>query len=470
MIRKNHQETITPYLKDASNYSGGTATEVLIPENLVEIAEFLKNDSRPVTIAGAGTGLNASRIPSEGVIISLERFDEIETVKNGEVWLGPAATLAELQEHLKNSGWFYPPNPTETNASIGGTLATNASGSRSYKYGVTRDFIQAVECILADGRKVLLKRGHKISDPLCMDDGSKINFPEIVYTSPNCKNTAGYFVQPGMDWLDLFIGSDGTLGVFVRICLKLISQPTTFLSGVLFFTKEESCWELTSEIKSESSVSPCSLEYFDRFSLDILREKFPNIPLKAQAALFFEEDVSAQENYNAKFDNWIKFLTEKDILLNDSWFSQNENDNATFHDFRHQIPVMVNEKNSRAGREKIGTDMAVSDKYFMEMMNFYEKTLSNTGIPYVIFGHLGDNHLHINLLPQPDQKELALLLYDEIARKIISWNGTVAAEHGIGKKKKKYFYEMVGKKSIEELKAIKNILDPQMRLGRGNIF
>ena len=133
MIRKNHQETIAPYLKDASNYSGGAAKEVLIPENLVEIAEFLKNDSRPVTIAGAGTGLNASRIPSEGIIISLERFDEIETIENGEVWLGPAATLAELQEHLKNSGWFYPPNPTETNASIGGTLATNASGSRSYK-------------------------------------------------------------------------------------------------------------------------------------------------------------------------------------------------------------------------------------------------------------------------------------------------------------------------------------------------
>ena len=212
------------------------------------------------------------------------------------------------------------------------------------------------------------------------------------------------------------------------------------------------------------------MEYFDRFSLDILREKFPNIPLKAQAALFFEEDVSAQENYNTKFDNWIKFLTGKDILLDDSWFSQNENDNATFHDFRHQIPVMINEKNSRAGREKIGTDMAVSDKYFMEMMKFYEKTLSNSGIPYVIFGHLGDNHLHINLLPQPSQKELALSLYDEIARKIISWNGTVAAEHGIGKKKKKYFYEMVGKKSIEELKAIKNVLDPQMRLGRGNIF
>tara|TARA_Y100000588_G_scaffold37200_1_gene35688 strand:+ start:124 stop:1536 length:1413 start_codon:yes stop_codon:yes gene_type:complete len=470
MIRKNSQETIAPYLKDASNYSGGAAKEVLIPENLVEITEFLKNDSRPVTIAGAGTGLNASRIPSEGVIISLERFDEIETVENGEVWLGPATTLNELKEYLKNSGWFYPPNPTETNASLGGTLATNASGSRSYKFGVTRNFIQAVECILADGRKVLLKRGHKISDPLCMDDGSKISFPEIAYTSPNCKNTAGYFVQPEMDWLDLFIGSDGTLGIFFRICLRLISQPSAFLSGILFFDNEKSCWELKSEIKSNSPVLPCSLEYFDRFSLELLREKFPNIPLKAEAALFFEEDVNAQENYDTKFENWINFLTGKNILLDDSWFSQNENDNETFHNFRHEIPIIINEKNSRAGREKIGTDMAVSDKYFMEMMNFYENTLSSTSIPYLIFGHLGDNHLHVNLLPQPSQKKLADSLYGKIARKIISWNGTVAAEHGVGKIKKKYFHEMVGEKSIEELKAIKNILDPQMRLGRGNIF
>ena len=91
-------------------------------------------------------------------------------------------------------------------------------------------------------------------------------------------------------------------------------------------------------------------------------------------------------------------------------------------------------------------------------------------MPYVIFGHLGDNHLHINLLPDSSQQKLAESLYDELARKIISWDGTVSAEHGIGKKKKKYFYEMVGKENIEDLKRIKNALDPQARLGRGNIL
>ncbi|MZH14226.1 MAG: FAD-binding oxidoreductase [Nitrospinae bacterium] len=470
MIRKTSKETIAPYLRDASNYSGGVAEEVLIPENPEELTEVLKNDSRPVTIAGAGTGLTASRIPSGGIIISLEKFNEMESPENGEVWVGPALTLTELQESLNHSDWFYPPNPTETNASIGGTLATNASGSRSFKFGVTRDFVHAAECVLSDGRKVLIKRGHKISEPLCMDDGSQVRFPEITYTSPKCKNTAGYYVQPEMDWLDLFIGSDGTLGIFTKICLKLIPQPAAFLSGVLFFGEEKFCWDLTTAIKSQSFVSPCSLEYFDRYSLEVLREKYPNIPSQAKAALFFEEDVEKQEMYDAKLENWFNFLEDKNILLDESWFSQNEKDNKTFHEFRHEIPILINEKNSRAGREKIGTDMAVSDNFFIEMMEFYEKTLSQSQIPYVIFGHLGDNHLHINLLPKPDQLPLAGSVYDEIAHKIISWKGTVSAEHGIGKKKRKYLYEMVGQKNIDELKKIKSVLDPKGRLGKGNLF
>ncbi|MBC8283615.1 MAG: FAD-binding oxidoreductase [Nitrospinae bacterium] len=470
MIRKTSKETIAPYLRDASNYPSGNAEEVLIPETVNELIEFLKNDSRFITIAGAGTGLTASRIPSEGIVISMEKFNEIESIKDDEVWLGPAATLKQLQDYLKPTVWFYPPNPTEWNASIGGTLATNASGSRSFKYGVTRDFVNAVDCILVDGRRVLIERGHKISDPLLLDDGSEITFPDIIYTSPNCKNTAGYYVQPEMDWLDLFVGSDGTLGIFVKVCLKLIKKPEVFLSGVLFFEEEKFCWELTKNIKLSSSVSPCSLEYFDRFSLKMLKEKYPNIPMLAKAALFFEEDIMDKNNYDITLEKWIEFLTDKNVLLDDSWFAQDEKDTLIFHEFRHQIPMLVNEQNARAKREKIGTDMAVSDQYFEPMMEYYENTLSDTGIPYVVFGHIGDNHLHINLLPDSSQKELATSLYDDIARKIFSWKGTVSAEHGIGKKKKKYFYEMVGQKNIEDLKKIKNILDPQHRLGIGNIF
>jgi len=470
MIRKTSKESIAPYLIDASNHPSGNAEEVLIPETVKELTSFLEKESRLITIAGAGTGLTASRIPSEGVVVSLENFNEIESVKNNEVWVGPAATLLQLRDYLKQTTWFYPPNPTEWNASIGGTLATNASGSRSYKFGVTRDFVSAIDCVLVDGRRVLIERGQKISQPLHMDDGSQITFPEITYKSPECKNTAGYFVQPEMDWLDLFIGSDGTLAIFVKVCLKLIKKPDEFLSGVLFFEEEKHCWELTRKTKYNSLVSPCSLEYFDQYSLIMLKEKYPNIPKHAKAALFFEEDVMDKKNYNSILDKWIRFLTGKNVLLDDSWFANDEKDLLAFHEFRHQIPILVNEKNAKDKREKIGTDMAVSERYFDEMMRYYKKTLSDTGLPYVIFGHIGDNHLHINLLPNSSQKNLANSVYDEIARKIFSWKGTVSAEHGIGKKKNKYFYQMVGQRNIEDLKTIKNAFDPQHRLGRGNIF
>ena len=470
MIRKINKETISPYLRDASNYSMGNAEEVFIPGTVSELVEFLKSDNRNMTIAGAGTGLTASRIPSDGVVISLEYFNQLETIKNNEIWVGPGSTLLQLQDYLKPTKWFYPPNPTEWNASIGGTLATNASGSRSFKFGVTRDFVNAIDCILADGRRVIIKRGHKISTPLIFDDGSEINFPEIKYKSPNCKNASGYFVNSDMDWLDLFIGSEGTLGIFVKICLKLIKKPDEFLSGILFFEVEKYCWDLVKEIKSNSLVLPCSLEYFDKNALVMLKEKYPDIPGHAKAALFVEEDVMDKQDYDTTLDKWVEFLTAKNVLLSDSWFANDEKDNMKFHEFRHQIPILVNEINTQNNREKIGTDMAVSDNYFEEMMGFYRNILANSGIPYVIFGHIGDNHLHINLLPEVSQKKIAASVYDEIANKIFSWNGTISAEHGIGKIKKKYFYQMLGQNNIQDLKRIKNKFDPQQRLGRDNIF
>ena len=470
MIRKTNKETIAPYLRDASNFAMGNAEEVFIPETVSELIEFLKNDTRNITIAGAGTGLTASRIPSDGVIISLEYFNRLEPIKNNEIWVGPASTLLKLQDYLKPTKWFYPPNPTEWNASIGGTLATNASGSRSFKFGVTRDYVNAIDCILVDGRRAIIKRGHKISNQLILNDGSEIIFPEINYKSPNCKNAAGYFVHPDMDWLDLFIGSEGTLGIFINICLKLIKKPDEFLSGVLFFEAEKYCWELVKEIKSNSLILPCSLEYFDQNALIMLKEKYPDIPDHAKAALFIEEDVADKKNYDATLEKWVEFLTTKNVLLNDSWFANDEKDNIKFHEFRHYIPILVNEKNTQNNREKIGTDMAVSDNWFEEMMKFYKNILTNSGLPYVIFGHIGDNHLHINLLPDASQKKIAASVYDEIANKIFSWNGTISAEHGIGKIKKKYFYQMLGQNNIQDLKRIKNKFDPQQRLGRDNIF
>ncbi len=472
MIRKTKPEFIAPYLKDASNYSEGNAEEVIIPESSEELKDFLKTEVRPISVSGAGTGLTASRIPSEGVIVSLEKLNKIEMKNEGLIQVGPATALNELNSFLRTTDWFYPPNPTETLASLGGTLATNASGSRSYKYGVTRDFVEEIELILVDGRTTTLNRGLKITEPLKFDDGSHVFFPDISYQSPHCKNAAGYFVRPDMDWLDLFIGSDGTLGIFANIVLRLVPSPEDFVSGILFFEKEKLCWELIPKIKSLKGIKidPCSLEYFDRNSLIRLKSKHPNIPPNSNAALFFEQAVVDRKDYDLVMENWYEFLSEENVMLDDSWFAQGEKDIQKFHDFRHDIPILINEENSRAGRVKLGTDMAVPDDHFFAMMEFYQKTLEEYDIDYVMFGHLGDNHLHINLLPESSKMDKARLVYDQIADQILKWRGTVSAEHGIGKLKKKYFAKMIGPEGLSDLKKIKNCLDPNNRLGAGNIL
>lgn len=473
MIRKTDPQTIAPYLKDASNFSGGCADEVIIPETTAELIEFLQSNNAPVTIAGAGTGLTASRIPNEGVIVSLEKFNKIGPIFKATIDVGPAVSLADLNKHLQeNSDYFYPPNPTETLAWFGGMVATNASGSRSYKLGVTRDYVMEADVVLVNGKTVTLARGNLITEPLILDDGTEIAFPDIHYSSLKFKNAAGYYIQPTMDWLDLFIGSDGTLGLFTRIRLKLLPKPEEFISGILFFDREEACWELTEKIRTlnNNRISPCSLEYFDQFSLNKLKTKHTNIPDKAKAALFFEQDVEKKKDYDSSLEDWFEFLTEEDVSLDDSWFAQSEKDMQRFHEFRHDIPVLINEENSRFGRVKIGTDMAVPDKYFIDMMRFYRKELSASGLEHVVFGHLGDNHLHINLLPDPQGMAQARSLYETLVNQILKWGGTVSAEHGVGKLKKSYFAKMVGPEALEDLRKIKHVFDPENRLGKGNIL
>ena len=131
---------------------------------------------------------------------------------------------------------------------------------------------------------------------------------------------------------------------------------------------------------------------------------------------------------------------------------------------------MINEENSRLGRVKIGTDMAVSNAHFMDMMRFYKETLAGSGLGYVVFGHIGDNHLHINLLPDHEKAEQASNTYQKLVEKILGWGGTVSAEHGIGKLKKDYFASMVGRQALGEMRAIKKLFDPNGLLGRGNLF
>ena len=279
-------------------------------------------------------------------------------------------------------------------------LFRSASGPRSYKYGVTRDFVLEADIVLADGRAAVLRRGIPAEKPLRLSDGSEISLPEVSYTSPSYKNAAGYYVRPGMDWLDLFIGSEGTLGILTRIRLKLLPRPAGFISGILFFDTENSCWSLVEAVRRvpRERIDPCSLEYFDRRSLNRLRKKFNNIPERANAALFFENDVGRMEDYDSGLEVWFEFLSREGVLFDDSWFAQSASDLNRFYEFRHEIPAMLNEENSRFGRVKMGTDMAVPEEQFIAMMKLYRAELEAGDLDYVVFGHSGEMREKVKLL------------------------------------------------------------------------
>jgi len=157
--------------------------------------------------------------------------------------------------------------------------------------------------------------------------------------------------------------------------------------------------------------------------------------------------------------------------LDDSWFATDEADARRMREFRHQLPVLVNEWLTRHGQRKISTDMAVPDDAFAAMLRFYKETLGASGLQYVIFGHIGDNHVHVNILPRDDMEaERAREIYSQFVRRAVSVGGTISAEHGIGKLKRDYLPLLYTEKHLREMAALKRAFDPSCILGRGNIF
>ncbi|MGA2298247.1 MAG: FAD-binding oxidoreductase, partial [FCB group bacterium] len=163
MIKKTEQDLIEPYLVDASNFRGN-AEVLYVPENTDELKEAVQecyNTNTPISISGAGTGLTGSRVPLSGAVISMERMNKILSINTDEktAKVQPAVLYTELENEIKPLNYFYPPNPTEKNSSLGGNVATNASGARTFKYGASRQFIESLNIMFADGDELFLQRG-----------------------------------------------------------------------------------------------------------------------------------------------------------------------------------------------------------------------------------------------------------------------------------------------------------------------
>jgi len=432
--------------EDASGFRG-EADRLILPASEAELLEVIaaaSRDSIPLTMAGGRTGLTGGSVPQGGWSVSLEKFQRVE-ICTGRAIVGPGVSLDVLQAAAARTGQFYAPDPTETTASIGGTIANNASGSRSFRYGSTRWHVLRLRVAMMDESVRDFRRG------------DKVDFDVPTLPLPNTtKNTAGYPLAPGMEWIDLFTGSEGTLGVVTEAELHLLPKPADVLAGVVFCVSDSAVLDVVDAWREIPGLR--MIEYFDRNSLKVLRAHYSEVPSHAGAALLIEQE-------NGDIDFWAEHAPA------DSWFAASDQDRERFRRFRHALPELVNDTMRRRGFLKLGSDYAVPLARNREMLAYYHARLREQSLDYVIFGHIGDAHVHVNILPNSQTEfDAGQRLMLDFARHAVALGGTVSAEHGLGKRKAHLLPLQYTADQIESMKQVKRRLDPQWLLNRGNLF
>jgi D-lactate dehydrogenase (cytochrome) len=488
MIIKKDFDIIQNYFEDNSGVTGAYAEFAAVAESEEEIPLFLAEMAEkkiPVTVAGALTGNTASGLSFGGAVLSLERLNAIGDIKiiddkTAEITVQAGARVQDIKDKSYAEGWMYPPDPTEKNASIGGNIATNASGGRGFKFGVTRDYVKALKVVFTDGSTAYVERGKYFAD-----NGGKISFDtdkgkkEIFlpkYRLPSIKNAAGYYNYPNADLIDVFIGSDGTLCITVEAVLKLIGHFKEVFGGIIFFDERQKAYDFVNKVKNiaknkqKDSIDPMSLEYFDKNALLLIRNDYPVIPENAEAGIMFEQDVY-ENNFDILTEKWVEVIESSGVDTEKVWFASNLKEQEEFRIFRHRIPERVNEKVKKNKIPKVGTDFAVPEGKLAEIVDFCDKEFEAAGLFNLTFGHIGENHLHANIIASnKEEYKKTRDMYARIAQKAVELGGTVSAEHGIGKLKHIFLEKMVGKEGFAEMAKFKKSLDNANILGQDNIF
>lgn len=506
------------YLKDESRQVG-RAESILFAKREEDIVKSIieKNKNNiPITTQGARTGLAASAVPNGGHIINLSRMNKVLGARYDKekdrffLRVQPGVLLIEVRKYLANKSfiinewdeeskealkymspgeWFYSTDPTETSASIGGMVACNASGAKSFKYGSARDHVEALRVVLSDGDIISLKRGQVYAQDgkfeIKTENNRIIKGQLPKYKIPNVKkNTSGYYSKPNMDLIDLFIGSDGTLGVISEIEIELNRTPVVNWGLTIFMPDEDKALDLVIALR-EGDIKPSAIELFNHNALNMLREQQKINPAFASiqevkenyhTGIYIEIEGSSNEEV------WRKVCEIGNIINNlggdegATWVAKNPIYLEKLHNFRHACPECVNMKIDEIKKidsriTKLGTDMSVPNDRLKEVMKMYNEDLKEKGLLSVIFGHIGDNHLHVNIIPRSiEEYNLGKELYEVWAERIVSMGGAVSAEHGVGKLKIPFLKKMYNDEELNEMRRLKILFDPKQLLNRGTIF
>ena len=487
-MSESFQPAHADYLRDESRRIG-RADRIAFPRTEAEVLAALaeaREQKLPVTTQGARTGVTGGAVPEGGLVLNLAHMGRILSAENGELRVQPGATLAAIRAAVP-PGFYFAPDPTEPSASIGGMISCNSSGALSFLHGPTRNHVLGLRVALLNGDVVDLRRGRDKTAGLRFQLGAVSGeLPPL--RRPAVKNAAGYFVDPDMDLVDLFVGAEGTLGVVTEATLRLLPAPGAVWGLMAFLPSTAAVVGFVDALRQtprDGSAQLAALEYFDSNCLVFLREHADELASKGiavpalpdgSACVYAEwhapDAAAAEAALMAAAERLPEFGADPDACI----LADNPHDLEKLKLFRHSAPEMVNSaiderRKIHPGLVKLGTDMSVPDARLADVLALYEKDLAASGLEHLIFGHIGANHLHVNILPRhPADYDAGRALYARWAAQVIAWGGSISAEHGIGKLKRDLFRQMAGDAALAQMRDLKKCFDPDNLLNPGTLL
>lgn len=445
------------YARDASGLEL-VPEAVARPTSVDEVVAVLRQASAerlPVTAAGGQTSTTGASIEERGILLSLRALDRVidvdPTTRTMRVQAG--AILADAKRAAAAEGLLLPPDPTsEADGTVGGAVACNASGARSYRYGATRPHVVGLTVVLASGERLELRR-------------TRLE-----------KNTVGYALAH--DPIDWFIGSEGTLGVVVEAEFALLPLPGRVVGLGIPFPAEGDALDFVVAARRARNIAPRCLEFLDARALEIVRDAQVHAgmtPWPADARGFVYSEESGGDESEPPLDDWLALAESHrasvdDVLVFDSDAAIREARHA-----RHAIPSTMIERGNafrpRGGR-RVSTDWAVPYDKLAGAIHEARRLAEQAGVePAVVYGHAGNGHPHQNYVAR-DAAEVERLerVVEETLKHVIALGGTFAAEHGIGKIKRRWLPLQMSELQIGVMRAVKRELDPAGLLAPGNIF
>jgi D-lactate dehydrogenase (cytochrome) len=514
-VRITDPERLRSVVEDAAHVAGNAAA-LVAPSSEAEIALVLQSSTAVLPI-GAQSSLTGGATPRGDVVLSTSRLNRIVDIGTDRVRVEAGVTLANLDAALAGRGRYYPPGPTFTGAFVGGTVATNAAGAATFKYGTTRGWVEAITVVLPTGDVLDIDRGtvraHADGYFEVILDRRTVRVPVPRYRMPDVpKLSAGYFAAPGMDLIDLFIGAEGTLGIVVNVTLRVVAhRPACCLvfvpfadrrAGFAFVRMLREAARETWHSRDPGGLDISAVEHLDRRCLELAREDgvdrrtgvtWPDhtsiallMTLELSSAISSEqafEEIGRAREAGAPDTPLARLCRALDEAagMDDVQIAVpgDHARTAQLLALREEVPASVNRRIGRAKQdvdrriEKTAGDMIVPFDNLEALLACYEREFERRRLDVAVWGHVSDGNLHPNVLARSfadvESGRAAIL---EVGRQAIRLGGSPLAEHGVGRNRvKQQLLELLyGRAGINEMRAVKRALDPDWKLAPGVLF